>query len=56
MTTATDDQIIADVDAIMGDYLRLLSRDLPTTANITRQHCMGLIAELKVRLLAKAKP
>ncbi len=51
----TNDQVIAEVDGVFGEYLRLLAKESPVAARCTQGHCIGLINALKIRLLQAAK-
>ncbi len=51
----TNDQVIAEVDAIFGAYLTQLAKIDAIAARCTQGHCIGLINALKIRLLQAAK-
>jgi hypothetical protein len=46
----TNKELHAELDAIMSDYLRLLSKESQVAARATQGHCVGLLNEVAKRL------
>lgn len=48
----TNEQLIQNIDAIMGDYLKLMAEKSPIAARCVQTHCVQLIDAIKARLVA----